>query len=505
MTDGEIDKALLSAEMPDDVTKMLRTFLSRVHYPLAVRSSSQLEDSSHQPFAGVYTTLMIPNNNSADEVRLQELVNAIKLVYASTFHANARSYLEKTPNRLEEEKMAVVIQQVVGRRHDKYLYPDVGGVVRSHNFYPIGNMKAQDGVISAVLGLGKTAVEGGRCLRFSPVSPAALYNLLTPRDYLNNAQRDFYALNLSSPGPSTEEEAARYTDMKKLTLDVSHMHGTFEAVGAIYSPRDHAISNNVDSPGVKLVTLANLFRDPELNLAKALSFLLKMGEAGLSCPVEVEFAANIRKGADRPVQIYLLQVRPMVIDSTGDRVDVNRLTRKNALCVSAKALGHGTFSGVRDIVYVRHDTFSRRATREIADEIGTINVSLKAAGRPFVLIGPGRWGSADPRLGIPVSWGQISKVGCIVETPLTDLRVSPSQGSHFFQNITSFGIGYFTIDSDSELGFLNWRWLNEQRAAATTKHVRHIVFQEPLDISVDSSSGIGAIMKPGHHAPRKEG
>ncbi len=503
MNDDEIRQALLNARFSDEVAKMLRTFLSRVRYPLAVRSSSLLEDSSHQPFAGVYNTVMIPNNNQRNSVRLGELFNAIKLVYASTFQADARNYLEQTPNRLEEERMAVLIQQVVGQRHGKYLYPDIAGVARSHNFYPIGDMKASDGVISAVLGLGKTAVEGGRCLRFSPISPKAIYAVLTPRDYLNNAQRDFFTLNLQTPGPATEEAALTYIDMERSGLELAEEHGTLQQVGSVYSPRHHEVFDGVSEPGIRLVTMAPLFKDPEINLAKALTFMMRVGEAGLSCPVEVEFAANIDPEHDRPVELNILQIRPMVIDQGRDRVDVERLDRANALCVSSNALGHGIFEDIRDIIYVRQDTFARRATRTIADEIGALNVELKAENRSFILIGPGRWGSADPRLGIPVSWGQISKVSCIVETPLTDLRVSPSQGSHFFQNITSFGIGYFTVDSDSETSFLNTKWLDAVEARTTTRHIRHVVFDEPLDVFVDSSTGVGAVMKPGHNAPRQ--
>lgn len=503
LDDMDINKALLNAKLPDDVIKMLRTFLSRVHYPLAVRSSSLLEDSSHQPFAGVYNTIMIPNNNPSSSARLHELINAVKLVYASTFQSNARSYLENTPNRLEEERMAVVIQQVVGRRHEQYIYPDVSGVARSYNFYPIVDMKASDGVICAVLGLGKTAVEGGRCLRFSPMAPDAIYEALTPRDYLNNSQRDFYALDLSSPGPTTEEDACGYTDMKRLNLGVANKHGTLAPMGSVYSPREHRVFDGVKQRGIKLVTMAPIFKDKSHNLAKALSFILRVGEAGLSCPVEVEFAAIFREKGERSIDLNLLQIRPMVIDRSSEQIDVTSITRDNAMCVSGQALGHGVFSDIQDIIYVRQDTFKRSATQEIADEIGEINVALKETNRTFILIGPGRWGSADPRLGIPVSWSQISKVSCIVETPLTDLRVSPSQGSHFFQNITSFGIGYFTVNSDSSVSFLNAPWLNAQPAETTTKHIRHLSFKEPLDVFVDSITGTGAIMKPGNCAPRK--
>lgn len=503
--DTEIRRIVLEGQMRGEVLQTLRTFLSRVSYPLAVRSSSLLEDSSHQPFAGVYHTVMIPNNSNDEALRLNELVNAVKLVYASTFESNARSYIDKTPNRLEEEKMAVVIQQIVGKIHDRYLYPDVAGVARSHNFYPIVDMRASDGVICAVLGLGKTAVEGGRCLRFSPASPNSIYEALTPRDYLNNAQREFYAFDLNSQGPSDDDNASTYTDLHLLKLDAAHSHGTLKQVGSVYSPRDHTISHDVDNPGIQLVTMAPLFNNGSINLAEALSFLLKVGEAGMSCPVEIEFAANIFPERERPLELSLLQIRPMVIDRSSERIDVRNIHRDNAVCVSCQALGHGVFSSIRDIIYVRQDTFTRSATREIADEIGEINVTLKAEGRPFILIGPGRWGSEDPRLGIPVSWTQISKVACIVETPLTDLRVSPSQGSHFFQNITSFGIGYFTVNSDDPGCFLNAAWLGAQEAAATSKHIRHIVFENPLDVFVDSITGTGAVMKPGFRAPRKDG
>ncbi len=504
LPDTEIRRIVLEGRFRPEVLQTLLTFLSRVNYPLAVRSSSLLEDSSHQPFAGVYHTVMIPNNNNDEAIRLHELVNAVKLVYASTFEANARSYIDQTPNRLEEEKMAVVIQQMVGRIHDRYLYPDIAGVARSHNFYPIVDMRASDGVICAVLGLGKTAVEGGRCLRFSPVSPKSIYDALTPRDYLNNAQREFYAFDLEANGPLDDESAPTYADMKLLKLEVAQAHGTLKQVGSVYSPKEHNITHDTEQPGIKLVTMAPLFHDNQINLAQALSFLLRVGEAGMSCPVEIEFAADIVPNKNRPLELSILQIRPMVIDRSSERIDIRNIHRDNAVCVSCQALGHGAFSSIRDIIYVRQDTFSRAATREIADEIGEINVGLRNEDRSFVLIGPGRWGSADPRLGIPVSWSQISKVACIVETPLTDLRVSPSQGSHFFQNITSFGIGYFTVNSDDPDCFLNATWLDKQPAATVTRHIRHIVFEHPLDIFVDSITGTGAVMKPGHRAPRKE-
>jgi hypothetical protein len=503
LSDEEICRIVLNGGMRGDILQSLRTFLSRVHYPLAVRSSSLLEDSSHQPLAGVYHTVMIPNSNPDADVRLFELTNAIKLVYASTFESDARSYIGRTVNRFEEEKMAVVIQQVVGRRHERYFYPDIGGVARSHNFYPIQDMRASDGVMCPVLGLGKTAVEGRRCLRFSPASPKSTYEAMTPRDYLNNAQRDFFALDLMSGGP-IGDEAPIYEGPVRLNLDIAHEHGVFAEMGSVYNPKDRAVRSDPDSAGIKLVTMAPLLGVEDSRLADAVSFVLKVGEAGMSCPVEVEFAANLHMDRERLLELSLLQIRPMVIDRSSERIEVKHIDRDNAVCASSQALGHGVFSSIRDIVYVRQETFNRAATQKIADEIGNINVGGALAGRPFILIGPGRWGSTDPNLGIPVSWSQISMVSCIVETPLTDIRVSPSQGSHFFQNITSFGIGYFTINSDDPESFLNAAWLSAQPAATETPHIRHIIFFEPLDVFVDSLTGKGAVMKPGVHLPRRE-
>jgi hypothetical protein len=502
-SDQYISQALLNTRFPDDVVEQLRVFLSRVRYPLAVRSSSLLEDASYQPFAGIYRTYMIPNNHDSLDRRLSELLNAIKGVYASTFLTNAKSYLENTPNRLEEEKMAVVIQEIVGRRHGDYVYPDVAGVARSHNFYPIAGTKPEDGVISAVLGLGKTVVDGGRCLRFLPKNPSAFFKMLTPRDYLNNAQREFLALDLSNPGPHWDDCCDIGSNISSLGLDMAIKHSTFGKVGSVYSHGDNTILHGSMGPGIKLVSMAGLLNDNNYKLAEGLSFLLEVGSAGLSCPVEIEFAVNVRENRDPPLEIGFLQIRPMVIDSGNENVDLDNLAVEDTVCVSSRALGHGVFEDIRDVVYVREDTFNRAVTRDIAEEIGGINAQLKDEERRYVLIGPGRWGSADWRLGIPVLWGQISNVGCIVESDLKDLRVSPSQGSHFFQNMTSFGIGYFTVHSNDPGCSLNMKWLDSCPAVMETEYVRLVRFEKPLDIAVDSRSGLGVVMKEGLRAPRE--
>ncbi len=501
-TDAEVREAFLSARLPEEMVSALRAFLERVRYPLAVRSSSLLEDSSYQPFAGIYQTYMLPNNNPDLQVRLDELCRAVLLVYASTYYADSKSYIEATPNRLEEEKMAVVIQQLVGRAHGDYLYPDLAGVVRSYDYYPMPGMHAEDGVASVALGLGRTVVEGGRCVRFSPARPQATYQFTSTRDYLENAQREFFALDLARPGQGGADLAAPDANLALLGLDAAEAHGTLAAVGSVYSPENDTVYAGIFRRGIKLVTLAGVLSGEAFPLADALRFLTEVGQAGLSCHVEIEFAVNLQRPLDAPHELAILQIRPLVFGPAAEEFDLGEIDRAAAVCTSGRALGHGIFAGIRDLVYVRPATFDRGRTAGIAAEIGAINAHLRQAGQPYVLIGPGRWGSADPWLGIPVSWAQISGVRCVVETEMADIEVTPSQGTHFFQNITSFGIGYFTVNSRDPLCHLDMQWLEAQPAEREGEHVRHLHFAAPLDLVVDGRRGIGVIMKPGQHAAR---
>jgi Pyruvate phosphate dikinase, AMP/ATP-binding domain len=502
-TDEEVHAAFQKIRLPKDVTNKLRAFLNRVRYPLAVRSSSLLEDASYQPFAGIYKTYMIPNNQETLDDRVKELRKAIKAVYASTFLNNARAYLNQTPNRLEEEKMAVIIQQVIGQKHDNYVYPDVAGIARSHNFYPLARMKAKHGLFCPVLGFGRTAVEGGRCLRFSPVNPEQLFDVFTPRDYLNNAQRTFFAMNTAKPSPDWNNPNLEGTDLDELNLDEAIKHGTFESVGSVYSPQNRSIEDPSHGRGVKLVTMSGLLKDPRFPIADGLAYILDIGRAGLSCPVEIEFAANIKPKKQRPLEIGLLQIRPMVVESTEVNIDMEKLDRNETLALSSRSLGHGSFDGIRDIIYVRSNLVDSRINSDVAVEIGEVNSGFKKHSQSYVLIGPGRWGSADKRLGIPVSWAQISNVRCIVETEPKGIRVVPSQGSHFFQNISSFGVGYYTINSNDSVSLFDRDWLDALPAKYEGKYIRHITFDEPLDITIDSTTGVGIVMKSGFKAPRQ--
>jgi len=486
--DEKITQAFLDEELSEEVVDNLWAFLDWVRYPLAVRSSSLLEDASFQPFAGIYETYMIPNNHESAEVRLEELCRAIKMVYASTYHADAKAYIESTPNRHEDERMAVVIQQVVGRPRAHYFYPNLAGVVRSLNFYPMPGMMPEDGVASVVLGLGKAVVEGGRCVRFSPAHPHKPMQSLTTEEYLENAQRTFLTLDLSEAG-------ARPT-LVSLDLKVAEAHGTLAPVGSVYSADNDAIYDGISRPGARLVTLAGVLKGSVFPLAEVLSFLLKVGSAASSCPVEMEFAANLSNDPAEPHEFGFLQIRPLVLGSDVRDIQIEQIDPAGALCVSNQALGNGFIEGVRDLIYVRRDKFARSRTPEIARQIGDLNSRLREGKRPYILIGPGRWGSADPWLGIPVRWAQISGVSCIIETDLQDMHVDPSQGSHFFHNIMSFGIGYLTVNLRRG-DMLDFALLDGESAATETEHLRHLSFQEPLKIALNGRKGYGVVMKPG--------
>jgi len=494
--DARITRAFLAAELPRDVVDGLWAFLDWVRWPLAVRSSSLLEDASYQPFAGIYETYMIPNNADDPEVRLAQLCDAIRRVYASTYHSDARAYIQSTPNRLEEEKMAVVIQQMAGRRHGRYLYPSFAGVGRSLNFYPMPGMLPEEGIGSVALGLGKTVVDGSRCARFCPAQPTRPLQWFSPEDYLENAQREFIALDLEGSGQPGEAPEAML-NLATLDLKAAAAHGTLFPVGSVYSPDNDAIYDGCGRPGIPLVTMAGVFKGQVFPLGPVLTLLLQAGTAANSCPVELEFAVDLAQAAGQPHEFHFLQIRPMVLGSDAQDIPMDALVPEQAVCTARMVLGNGFLAGIQDLVYVRPGSFDRAATPAIAGEVGLINARLAAARRPYLLLGPGRWGSADPWLGIPVSWAQIAGVRCIVETDLGDIHVDPSQGSHFFQNLMAFGIGYLTVASRDAVDLLDYAWLEAQPAEAETAHLRHLAFAAPLEVALNGRRNRGAVLKPG--------
>ena len=493
--DENLAEAFLAASLPGAVHTDLMVFLRQVRYPLAVRSSSLLEDSQDRPFAGVYATHMIPNNHPDLQTRLDQLCAAIKLVYASTFFRPARRYHQATGRHAEEEKMGVILQELVGSAHGGRYYPTFSGVVRSYNYYPTGQMAPEDGVAAVALGLGKMVVEGGQSLLFSPALPHVLPQFATIQNTLSTTHREFYALDTSHPEvyPSRDAEANLLT----LGLDVAEADGTLAPIGSVYSAENDAVYDGVFRDGPRLVTFAHVLKSKVFPLAEILKLLLEIGGEGMACPIEIEFAVDMTAA---PMDFGVLQIRPIISQQEYDDVRLDDVDSARALCYSPRVLGNGQIRGIRDVVYVKPNAFEASHTREIAAKLGSVNDQLIQAERKCVLIGPGRWGSSDRWLGIPVTWDQISSAQVIVETTLEHFLVTLSQGTHFFQNLTSFGVGYFTIDPSVDEGHIDWNWLSSQEAVGETKFVRHVCLDEPVDIRLDGRNRRGVIFKPAGQA-----
>ena len=484
----EIERRFVAADLPAAAERDLASLVAATPYPLAVRSSSLLEDSQYQPFAGIYATYMLPNDHDRTDVRLRQLLTAIKRVYASTFSRAAKRYLDETPYRLEEEKMAVVLQRVVGGRHGQRFYPDLAGVARSHNFYPLPPMSQEDGLAAVALGLGETVVTGGACFRFCPRYPRHIVQFSSVRDTLANAQRDFFALELGR-GSSTPFAPALFD------LEAAEEDGTLAAVGSTFSPENDVVYDGISRPGVRLVTFAPMLKHGLFPLAELVDTLLQMCVKGTGVPVEVEFAVH-RPGRGLEPEFGVLQLRPLGRVREVHEPDLPRVARDRLICASDAALGHGVIDGVRDLVVIDVDRFDRLRTRDIARAVAQLNAELMARRRPYVLIGVGRWGSADPLLGVPVTWDQIAGARAIVEAGFKDFRVTPSQGSHFFQNLAAGHIGYFTVNPDAGDGFVDWEWLAAQPAVAESEFVRHVRFDMPIEVAINGRRHSGVILKP---------
>jgi hypothetical protein len=482
--DEEVVRAFERAALPGEIRADLEAFLGHSGFPLAVRSSSLLEDSQYQPFAGVYQTYMLPNANPSLEVRLEELMRAVKRVYASTYSLRAKRFLEATPYRLEEEKMAVILQRVVGRRHDTRFYPDFAGVARSYNYYPTAPATSEDGVAAVALGLGKMVVDGGSSVRFSPRYPRHAHQGSTARRNLKAAQRDFYAIDLSA---APDEE-------RLFPLDLAEGDGTLAPLASTYSPENDAIYDGVSRPGVRFVTFAPILKHGLFPLAEILEALLSIAQWGTRSPVELEFAVSLHPGAG--AEFGFLQLRPLALARELEEIDLEGDAGSHPLCRSASVLGHGRLDDLKDVVVVDSRRFERRESRQVADIVRRIDAQLRSEGRGYVLVGSGRWGSSEPLLGIPVTWDQIAGARVIVEAGFEDFQVSPSQGTHFFQNLISNNVGYFTVNPEAGDGFLDWDWLRSREAAFEEGPVRHLRFDQPLVVRMNAKRHEGAIGKP---------
>ncbi|MFH0883922.1 MAG: PEP/pyruvate-binding domain-containing protein [bacterium] len=494
--DGEkIRERFLAGNFPMHAWVKLRELIQVMTYPLAVRSSGLLEDSHYQPFAGIYDTFMIPNNHPDIEERQEELIRAIKLIYASTFSHRARAYIRSTPYRLEEEKMAVIVQRLIGLNHHGRYYPDFSGVGRSHNFYPTPPATSADGIANVALGIGTYVVEGREGVRFCPKYPRHTAQFGTVEDMLNYSQKEFYTLDMPIPGVAIN--VAKRMPVNQHSLDCAEEDGTLNLLGSVYSHENGAISDGLGRDGTRLVSFAPILKHRMFPLADILKTLLEQGERGMSRPVELEFAANVSVPRGEKQEFYLLQMRPLVLAQEVEELKIHDVEQSRLICRSNKVLGIGMIDDIRDVVMVNPRDFDRSTTREVAQEVAKLNAKLLAENRPYLLIGIGRWGSMDPWLGIPVEWDQINGVRVIIETGFNDFKVQPSEGAHFFHNITSLSIGYFTVNPDVGQGNLDWDFLLEQKPAKKMKHVRLLRFDLPLVVMMNGHKNQGIIFKPG--------
>jgi CheY-like chemotaxis protein len=496
LSDAEISRIFLAARFPDWLKHNMEVFLSHIDYPLAVRSSSLLEDAQFQPFAGIYRTYMLPNKNADIKIRLEQIIKAIKLVYASTYMEIPRSYAKNTLHRLEDEKMAVIIQQLSGRQYNNYFYPAISGVAQSYNFYPFAQMKPEEGIAHIALGLGKIVVEGGTALRFSPKYPQLLPQFSTVDDILINAQRFFYALKLTD-FPDDFGSAQKLRDdvtLVKLEIDDAKTHPPIIHLCSSYSPDDNRIRDTAATTGYPVCTFSRVLKYKFFPLPEILSELLEIGRKGMGIPVEIEFSVDLTPNDDQKPNISVLQIRPMAISQHNIDVKISNQDVAQALCYSTMALGNGQFEDMEDIIYVQPETFEPARTIDIAAEIGKINQQLVTQTRKYLLIGPGRWGSADRWLGIPVTWNEISGVGALIETSLQNFKADPSQGSHFFHNITSLGISYLSIRETGQ-DFINWGWLKSVPAVKETTYLRHVKLDKPLILKIDGKSSRAVLLK----------
>ncbi len=486
------DEAILgefvSSRLPSPLVSDLREYIRTVKGPLAVRSSSKLEDSHYQPFAGIYSTYMIPKVDNEDQM-LRMLGKAIKSVYASVYFAASRAYITTTANVLSEEKMGIIIQDVCGSQEGNYFLPTLSGVARSINFYPIGDERPEDGVANICMGLGKLVVEGERSLRFSPKYPDRAFQTSTDELCLTDTQRDIYVLDLRPEAFRTSIDDA--VNFVKLDLLQAANLQNMRHVSSVWDREGGRISDSPFDKGRRVITFNNILKYKSFPLAEIISELLALGEEEMRCPVEIEFAANLNRPDGRFFNI--LQIRPIISLNEDDRFDWSEIDTSESILYADNALGLGAIPDVCDVVYVRPEAFDNMATEEMAREILTINTRLRDEGRGYVLIGPGRWGSSDRFLGVPVGWAHISEARAIVECGIPGFHVDPSQGTHFFQNVTSLGIGYMTLNPSQGHGSYNVELLDGMKAESESKYIRHVRFERPLMIYVDGKNNKGII------------
>lgn len=491
VSDSEILAAFLKAQLPRQLIADLHAFIGAINSPVAVRSSSLLEDSHYQPFAGIYATYMVPFNRSSKTHMLVMITEAIKAVYASVFYKESKAYMMATKNVIDEEKMAIVLQETCGKTHGTRFYPSFSGVIRSLNYYPIGAERAEEGIVNIALGLGKYIMDGGLTLRFSPSYPHNVLQTSTIELALKETQNYFNALDLCETCfvPKVEDGF----NILKLPLQEAEKDGTLKYIASTYDLQNETISDGL-YPGRKIITFANILKHDVMPLAGVIKKIMQVAQNEMGRPVEIEFAVNLDY-KKKLHNFYLLQIRPIVDTKEVINENLDEINATDTILTSNNALGHGIISDIYDIVYVRPEAFKAANSQQIASEIAGINKQLMDENRNYILVGPGRWGSSDPWLGIPVKWSEICNARLIVESGLSSYRIDPSQGTHFFQNLTSLGVAYYTINPFRNDGSYDVDYLNNQPAVFENEYLRHVRFSKPLVIKTDGRKNVGAVMK----------
>ena len=491
-SDEEILKHFLRAQLPDKYISDFFTFFAATSHPIAIRSSSLLEDSHYQPFAGIYSTYMIPNLDDKYQM-LQMLAAAIKSVYASVYYKDSKAYMTATSNVIDQEKMAVILQEVVGRQYGDRYYPNISGVLRSINYYPIGDETSEEGIASLALGLGKYIVDGGQTLRVSPYHPTQVLQTSEVETALRQTQTQFYALDMKNVGSDFKVDDG--FNILKLKVKDAEPDGSLKYISSTYDPYDQIIRDGYYEGGRKIISFCGVLQQGVFPLPELLQMSMKYGAEGMKRPVEIEFACNLND--DRTGELYLLQMRPIVDSKQVLDDDLLSVDDSRCLLRSHNSLGHGISEDVVDVVYIKtDDNFTAANNPRIADEVERVNRKFIDSGKNYVLVGPGRWGSSDYWLGIPVKWSHISAARVIVEAGLANYRVDPSQGTHFFQNLTSFGVGYFTVNTYKNDGIYRKELLDAMPAVEETKYVRHVRFSRPLKIMMDGMKQEGVVILP---------
>lgn len=500
-SDEEILKKFIEAKFPKKYIKHLQKFIETSNRHLAVRSSSLLEDSNFQPFAGVYSTYMIPNFNSVKST-LSLLLKTIKAVYASVYYKNSKAYMEVTENIIEEERMGVVIQEICGEQHNDRFYPIISGVARSINLYPVANEKPEDGIVNIAFGLGKQIVEGEISLRFSPKNSEKILQLSDVKTALRLTQKHFYALKLNeSKFDITVDDS--FT-LQKFSLKDAEKDGTLSYIASTYDISTGNLYDGKHYQGLKVITFNNILKHKMFPLAEIISKILNIGKKAMNNEVEIEFAVNFNFAKPKIAEFKLLQIRPIAVEKENFHINIEKIKQEETILISELALGNDIIKDVQDIIYVKPHKFDSKNNPKIAESIGKINEKFRKQQKHYFLIGPGRWGSRDKWLGIPVVWSQISKARIIVEAGLDNYRIEPSQGTHFFHNLTSFNIGYFTINPYIKDGFYDTDFLDSQKAVYEDEFIKHIKFEKPLVAVIDGKERKGIVFKPGFHPFTKD-